>query len=330
MTSIHCPVGFVASGLHQVIFHPLFVAPFILQAIIERRWTLAAFYSASYAAIGLFWVLYWQWLLARSGLAADVATSAGLPYFIDRVVSLFANFSWNGLDTMAQNMLRFAAWQNPLMLVLATLGMAAAWRTGGPMRSLAAGIVLNVLAMFVLLPYQGHGWGYRYIHGLLGNVALLAALGWMGMAARATAGEQRTAWGVVGVTAAFSMFVLVPIHAYQMRSTHAPYAAAMAAIERAKADAVIIDTTGVFYGNDLVRNDPFLRNRPKVFDLGELNEPLVRQLCARFRVAVFEGMDAPRFGVIATVASTHSDYARLVGLRALMRELSCGGAPLGG
>ena len=38
---------------------------------------------------------------------------------------------------------------------------------------LAAGIVLTLLAMLILLPYQDIGWGYRYVHGVIGSAALI-------------------------------------------------------------------------------------------------------------------------------------------------------------
>jgi len=49
-------VGFLACGLHQLPFHPLFVAPFVAQLWLERRWRAAALYTVAYAAICLFWV----------------------------------------------------------------------------------------------------------------------------------------------------------------------------------------------------------------------------------------------------------------------------------
>ena len=31
-------VGFIATGLHQPLFHPMFVAPFMLMLLLERNW----------------------------------------------------------------------------------------------------------------------------------------------------------------------------------------------------------------------------------------------------------------------------------------------------
>ncbi len=70
-------VGFLACGLHQLPFHPLFVAPFVAQLWLERRWRAAALYSAAYAAICLFWVEYWQIALAMAQTGPAVAATAG-------------------------------------------------------------------------------------------------------------------------------------------------------------------------------------------------------------------------------------------------------------
>ena len=49
-------VGFLATGLHQIIFHPLFAAPFIVQLGLQKRWRLFCAYGVGYALIGLFWI----------------------------------------------------------------------------------------------------------------------------------------------------------------------------------------------------------------------------------------------------------------------------------
>ena len=130
--------------------------------------------------------------------------------------------------------------------------------------------------------------------------------------------------------AVVSILVLVPVHALQMRRTHEPYAGAHAAITGSTSGAVIVDSTEVFYGNDLVRNDPFLRNFPKVFDLGELKLDQVRELCGRYRIALFGAREAQRFGIIATDPSTHREYDVFQSKKELMRSLGCGGEPLRG
>ncbi len=44
-----------------------------------------------------------------------------------------------------------------------------------------------------------------------------------------------------------------------------PFAAADRFLREIKEPLVIVDTTPIWYGQDLVRNDPFLANTPKFF-----------------------------------------------------------------
>ncbi len=64
-----------------------------------------------------------------------------------------------------------------------------------------------------------------------------------------------------------------------------PYARAADAIEHTATDLVVIDKSGLLFAEDLVRNDPFLRHRPKVLDLTLLDEANLADLCARYSSA---------------------------------------------
>jgi hypothetical protein len=314
-------IGFVATGLHQIVFHPLFVAPFLLTLLLERRWWLGIFYVISYAAIGVFWIVYWQLLLSGHGIVAESSSAVGATYFLSRVAALLQYFSFYGLETMTQNLLRFAAWQNPLLLILLVPGMAMAWTLGGTLRALAGGIVLTIVAMFILLPNQDIGWGYRYVHGLIGSAALLGALGWVSLTERGVAAPAIA--GVAMILTAFAVVILLPIHAWQMHTHIAPFARAQAAVFKTDADAVVVETVSAYYGIDLVRNDPYLRNRPLTFDIGLLDEPLTRELCARMRLKIFDGYDAARFGVMYTDPTKHPGWPQMQRVRALVQSSEC-------
>jgi hypothetical protein len=291
--------------------------------LLDRLWRLAAFYVASYAAIGVFWIVYWQLLLASHGIAIEAASSMGVSFFIERVASMLAYFSLSGPETMVQNLLRFAAWQHPLMLVALVPGMALGWQAGGVLRSLTGGIVLTLLAMLILLPYQDIGWGYRYVHGLIGNAALLSAFGWCALTSSLGPAERRAALGVMAATTTAAVLVLLPVHALQMHSYIAPYTRANAAIAEIKAGAVVIETISIYNGIELIRNDPYLRKRPLTFDIGLLDEGLIRELCSRMSVTVFDGLAAEPFGMVRADPTTHPEYARLRQFRLLLEGPDC-------
>ena len=291
-------VGAAACGLHQLIFHLLFVAPFIAELWLGRRFRAAAFLTLGYAAVSLFWMSYWAWMLPAVGAAAPASHDVGASGFVQHVIELLQDFSPGAAALMAENLVRFIAWQNPLFLPLLLAGGGAALRTSGPLRPLLLGTGLTLAAVFVVMAYQGHGWGYRYLAGHLGGLALIAAGAWVALTAETPAtGAWRGASTVLLVSCAVSVFVLLPIHALQAHAFEHPYARAEAAIYASRADVVLVDGTGLSFGQDLVQNDPFLRRRPQVMLLPALTPPLLHQLCLTHSWALFGDREARAAGL---------------------------------
>jgi hypothetical protein len=311
-------VGFLATGLHQIVFHPLFALPFLMRVAIARRWRLALFYFCAYAAIGLFWSMYWRLLLAANGVAPDASASVGGGFMIHRIAGMLQSFGWSSGDDMAKNLVRFIAWQNPLLAPLACLAAPCVWRGEGLARPLAAGIALTLLVMFVLMPYQGHGWGYRYLHGLLGGACLLAAQGWVRLTGAETSRRVAQARAVFVAACIAALVVLIPARALEAHRFLAPYAEAFAEIRRTAADVVLVDDARTPFAADLVRNDPYLRDRPKVLLLRRIAPARLRALCRRHSVAVFSEREAAAAGLPTTPAPTGTPAAA-----ALLRAARC-------
>ena len=294
-------VTFVACGLHQLVFHPLFACPFVAQLWLSRRWALAGLYTLAFAASALFWIFYWQLVLGHEGLRGTGITDDGIAPFAKEVVELVRAFSWSGLDLMAKNVTRFLAWQNVLALPLALFGVANLRRIDSPLAALAAGFVVTLLAMCVLLPYQGFGWGYRYLHGLLGSLCLLAAAGWIVVTDGSVMAETRSrAWAALCAASVFTAAVVVPTRAVEVARFVAPYAEAEKAIRVAPTDLVFVDTNGTAYTTALVRNDPYLRNKPLILDLSKLTASQVDSLCAVRSAALFDARDGKAFDLLRT------------------------------
>ena len=317
-------VGFLACGLHQMVFHPLFAAPFILHLWLERRWPTAIVYTTAYAAMSVFWIVYPSLALAYVGIAAGETRGAGVNRFAAEVAALFGAFDVANIGMMAKNLLRFVTWQNPLTTPLALLAAIAAFRAKGTPRSLALGLGLTILTVFVLIPFQGYGWGYRYLHGLLGSACLLAAWRWAQFAETLATSQMRTARAAFIAVAAISLLALLPVHSWQAHQIVRPYAMADAAIRRSKAQVVLVDGAGTWFDWDLVRNDPYLTNRPITLYLGGaipggLDQTQVKALCARYSVAIFDRTDAAQFG-IRTYAAPPSEINR-----AGLSQLGCSG-----
>jgi len=275
-------IGFLATGLHQPIFHPLFVLPFFMSLLWQKRLMLTALYCGAYLVIGLFW-LDWPNLIAASAGGAMQAVSATGDHFsyADRVIGMLRVWSPASLCLMAMNLLRFVSWQHLLMLPLSVAGTCLAWRA--PMvRPLAGGILLTIVVVGILLAYQGHGWGYRYLNGIIGNVCLLGGFGW-----RALRGvwpnDRFWAWSN------FANFaLLIPLHAWMASHITAPYARVSNEIGIIPADIAVIDDGAAAFAGDLVINTPDLSNRPVRLLATSLAVEQIAALCATRKI-VFIG-----------------------------------------
>lgn len=284
--------GFVATGLHQLVFHPIFAAPFILELLLARRWGRAGLYILGYAAIGLFWASYWQFVVPAG--ATGGGSGHGLLYLLSRIGELIFSFNLLSPVLMLLNLLRFVAWTHLLLVPLALLAWPLIRRGDGVARPLALGIVLMLALLLVLLPWQGHGWGYRYLHGFLGSFALLATYGWQRLTAQA---DRRRRGPALALATGATLLVLLPFQLWAAAQFVRPYREAQARIASAPVDVVIVDPTATLFAADLVRSRPDVSDRPVVMDLLYLEEPQLRALCARYRVAVFDHRDAAAAGI---------------------------------
>jgi hypothetical protein len=316
-------VGFLASGLHQVIFHPMFAAPFVLQLWLDRRWRLAGTYTLAYGLICAFWIEYWQLELGFLHVASHAAAGLGGGGFAQRVLALLAMVQFGNLGAMAESLVRFVTWQNPLTVPLALAAGLAALRAKGVLRALVAGVLLTLVAVLLTVPSQTHGWGYRYLHGLLGSVCLIAAWSWTRLTVHLAAPAMASAKAAMAAACAFSLVVLLPLRAAQAGAYCRPYAAVSASIQRSPAEVVVVSrTTPIRFDiGSIVRNEPFLRQSPKVMLLAVMDEPAVRALCATHRVAVFDEARGASFGVDVTHEPPDPNQLRL---RRLMAQLGCG------
>lgn len=274
-------VGFVTTGWHQIIFHPLFVAPFLAELARARRWSVLGWYVAVYTAAGLFWMSYQGIAAASVDAMPAIGPGTGLTGFLrDRVLPLLMEHDGGTVFFMAENLLRFLTWQNLALFPLALLGIRAVRKGEGIARPLYFGLIFTAAAMFVLLPYQGHGYGYRYLHGLIGSAAILAGYGWQ----RVDNEHRKTAGRLIAIGALLAVPVALFLGA-QARAYEKPFADLSAAVGRVAADFVVIDDRSIMFSVDLVRNAPSLTNRPLRFAAHAVTPQQMSDLCARGTVA---------------------------------------------
>lgn len=266
-------VGFVAIGLHQPLMHPMFAAPVLFLLVLERSWGRAGFYAVGYALAGLFW-LYWPnvaWQMLQAG--PDAVRPAGVDY-VTRLTETVKQNGMIGIPLMEANLLRFFAWQHLLLPALLVLGLPVL-RRDRLAAALGAGCLLTFMVMLIILPYQGHGFGYRYLHGLIGNAILLAVYGWNSI------DREKDRWrGLMTVTTVATLCVLAPIQLSMAHAFYRPWADVSHRIDRVDADYAVIGDHDVSFARDLVLNAPDLGNRPIRLVREAIRPDLVRSLCA--------------------------------------------------
>ena len=315
--------GFVAVGLHQLAFHPVFVAPFLLWRLREGQWRLVLIYAAAYALIVLCWAGYP--LLPPVQTAVATAAAAGETHrnFVDRVLQLLLNRTPGTIGLMVLNLLRFAAWQNFALIPLLVVGIPLAVRQRGFARALVAGILLWLAMVTFILPYQGLGWGYRYLSPYLGSFALLAGLGYRDLVQRM--GER--ADGMVIALSASTLVAALPILLVTSHEFARPYRELDRLIAQQPTPFVIVDTDvddptdggWALHPLDQVRNLPDLSNRPLRFSGNRLNAQMITALCDRGDVTVVTRRDMHGIGFAMNVPEHSPWFENLISRSAQQR-----------
>ena len=271
-------IGFIATGLHQPLFHPLFAAPWIALLLWERRWRRAGLFIAAYAAMSLFW-LWWPHVTRALVMGPDsriVDVGAG---YLSRLLDVLAQDVQNA-PLMAANLLRLVAWTHPALWVLVALGLfggaGAVWHDRRAM-ALMAGLVAPVVFMGLILPWQGHGFGYRYLHPVLGNAALLGAYGWL----RLGVWRDRLRGPLVLLSLGAAL-VLVPMQGWLAHRLYGAFAQVSARIDASGADYMLISAMDGPLVLDLAYNRPDLSNRPLRLSLEDMPDEsrLAKRICA--------------------------------------------------
>ena len=273
--------GFLATGLHQVPYHPAFAVPFCALLLWQRRFILAALYAVSYAGILHFWMTY-----PFMPLPSDTTNASSSIGLIAKIASaLLGDFSVQNLAVMASDLVRFLAWNHLLLLPLILIAIAhPRVRTNPFMVAIMASLALTILMKLLFRPMQGHGWGFRYMHGLIGIACLLAAEGWR----RYYDADARAKHAFIISTAVTTLFIW-PWLAVTSYRFNAPFAALERKIVSAPDDVVIVPDNAVIFGAAFVFNRPDLSNRPIRLLANGITEPgTMHDLCTRYSVAILD------------------------------------------
>jgi hypothetical protein len=167
------------------------------------------------------------------------------------------------------------SWNNVVVVLLAVAAMMRWQRLDTLMRDATLAILLTLAGRWLTGSIMGEGWGYRMFYVHLGSLALLAAVG---------ADELRNAMGgrrsrmIIGVAAIIALLVQLPIRWIGVETTIAPYRDGYAWMSNLPYDVVVYPAEHVAWGRQLVRNDPFGENRPKILNHTQLTTAQLRAL----------------------------------------------------
>jgi hypothetical protein len=313
--------GFFAVGIHHIHIHPLFVLPFMIGLLRDRRWTLSGFYAVWYSAALLIW-FFWRDIaeLVQRGDANSLSDFAYLSHATTHYLT-----SHGIIDVLywLVNIFRFISWQSFALIVLFTFGIASIRKSDTAVRNLAWAIGLSIIPYLLLMPSQGHGWGYRFLHPLLANFALIAVHGWVCLRSRVSS-EFRVQFAG-GLCAATILFAAVsfPARMNQAYSINHPFATAAKYIRTLDTDIVLIDSKSIWFGNDFIRNDPLLRNRPKIMAADQLDDKSLAILCGNRDVILIGFHELATFGVDYIPALAEEEELRRRNLLNRLKTKDC-------
>jgi len=145
-------------------------------------------------------------------------------------------------------------------------------------------VCITIFVMAVILPYQGHGFGYRYLHGLIGNCILLALYGWKSLDGRQAEWRQL----LVRATVAGAV-VILPLQLWMAHAFYSPAANVDKRIAAIDADYVVIGEKDAPFAVDLVHNAPALDGRPVRLIAEKVDTDVIATLCrTRPRIALLD------------------------------------------
>jgi len=311
--------GVFTASLHQVHPHVFFAAPFFLLLLRPFRPGVLAWYVAVYA-LGHLAIIGWDRMAMGDSLAVAQTGELTFQQFLQRVARLAQIPSLIDWATIGAHVVRFLAWQS---LALSLLLLFTLYRRAWPplLVLMAASIATSLLPYPFLLPEQGHGWGYRYLHGLIGALALIGTAGWVQMERLHGQAFRQP----VVLCFAMTLAVVIPVRAFLIERTIEPWLVGTEAALAMPADVVIVDRIAVSYGLEIPRNGPYAAERPVVMMMNNLSADQIRRLCSNYRVAAFAVDEAQQAGIPTrtleeALASLTEREARVLGGVANYRE----------
>ena len=282
-------VGVLAIGLHQPIVHALFALPFLLRLVLQRRWRAVLIFAPIYLAGCALWFA-WQ---ARY----QVGGSGGIGSF-------FKILNPRMPIIQSMNLLLIIGWASLATPLLAVLGASQFFKVRPIIQDSILSCVLTFGFYFFFYLDQAHGWGYRYFHGAIVCFLIVGVAGFNRLSN--LVGQHRaTKFVLLGIAA--SLLIQFPLRCFEAERFVRPYARTAAVLHAIPKDIVAFDWREAWYSADLIRNDPFLEQRPVIVSIFQLTPAAVAALEKSGTARFITRDDLTRVGMFTT---RRNDYAR--------------------
>jgi hypothetical protein len=276
-------VGVLAIGLHQPVVHALFVLPFLARLVFQRRWRPVLIFGAIYLAGCVVWYV-WKTHFRPPPMPGEGAWMFRL-----------ANPRMAIIQPM--NLLLIIAWASLATPLLALLGFKQVFKAPPIVQDAVLSCALTFGFYYFFYFDQAHGWGYRYFHGVLACLIIVAVAGSNRLSILV---GQRRALTFVVTGIALSILVQLPLRCIQAERFVRPYAHAAEALHAIPADIVALNPLDAWYSADLIRNDPFLEQRPVIVSLFRLTPSAVAALEKNGSARFITRDELARFGLFTT------------------------------
>jgi hypothetical protein len=255
---------------------------------VQRRWRAVLIFGAIYVAgcsVWYGWRVHYQ------------AVSDG------GVGSIFAFLNPRMPIIQSMNLLLIIAWASLATPLLALLGFKQFRKEQPMVQDAMLSCALTFAFHFCVHFDQSHGWGYRYFHGALACFTIVAVAGFQRFSAW---GGQRRALAFVVSGIVMSILIQLPLRCIQVEKFVRPYARTAAVLHAMPTDMVALRPHDAWYAADLIRNDPFLEQRPVIVSLYGLTPAAASALEKNGSVRVITRNDLARLGLFTSLSSCHA------------------------
>lgn len=256
-------VGSFALVLHNPMPHFLFAIPWLIWIALKPNRSknlgmLFLGYLPLSLLLGFGWVQLKIFIQTKSNLQPLIPNDTIGASFAERISAILKSSlnlpSFEILWFRLLGLLKIFAWSLPGLPILAVFGIK--YIRGNTHLKLWGWSALSTLAGYMFVRFsQGHGWGFRYFHSAWFALPLLST------ACLASFPISQTSWKkIIFTLTLLSLLFSTTLRFYQVHQFTGQHISQLPQLPDEGRYICFLDSSYGYYVNDLVQNDPFLRD----------------------------------------------------------------------